>query len=152
MAILVDERADDGVLIGIQHVAQVFSAFRPADAHIDVVEEALYLVIEFVAIRDDDHAPIWDKGCLHDPLGEPCHDEGLARALGVPDDAAFAIEDALARGDVREVLVVACNLLLASIEDYEIVDEGQEAIFLAEGDNAVTEPVRLLGLHGCDCS
>ena len=87
-----------------------------------VLESRLYLLVQFVAVSDDDHARIV-ADILSDPLCQPHHDETLARALTLPDDAALFLGDALLGSLDGEVLVGARGLLDACVEDDEVVDK-----------------------------
>ena len=93
-----------------------------------ITETVGYLFIQFVTVGNDDHAGILDV--LFNPLGQPDHCEGLAGALGVPDDTAILGPNA---GDGRlqgEELIGTGNLFCASIVDDAVVDEVDEAIGL----------------------
>ena len=64
---------------------------------------------------------------LPDPLGQPHHAQGLARALRVPDDAALARTNPLLGRLDPEVLVRTARLLNAGVEDHEVVDNLEKA-------------------------
>ena len=51
-------------------------------------EYALDLLVQLVAVGDDGDAGV--GVVLQDPFGQQHHDDALAAALGVPDDAALA--------------------------------------------------------------
>src|SRR6185437_9649466 len=69
---------------------------------------------------------------LQQPLGEQHHQDALAAALGVPDDAALALADALLRGLHAEELVWPRNLLLTGIEDDEVADQVEQPRLVTE--------------------
>ena len=100
------------------------------DVLVDALEHLLDLLVQFRAVGDDQHA-----GILHvlaNPLGQPDHRQALARALGVPDDAALAPLHVILRGPHAEILVVAAELLGPGVEDDEVVDQLQEAGLAAQ--------------------
>ena len=109
---------------------QVGAAGGAVDLLVDAVEDALDLLVEFGAVGDQQ-----DPGVglvLAEPLGQPDHRQGLARALGVPDDAALALGDPRLSGLDAEVLVVAAGLLDAGVEDHEVVDDLQQPLLRAQ--------------------
>jgi len=69
---------------------------------------------------------------LQQPLGDQHHDDALAAALGVPDDAAFAPGDALLCGLHAEELVRPRHLLLAGVEDDDVADQVEQPGLVAE--------------------
>ena len=83
-----DQRADQPRLGGVERGDQVRAAFGAVDLLVDALEDLLDLLVQFGAVGDDQHAGIGDV--LPNPFGEPDHDQALAAALGVPDDAALA--------------------------------------------------------------
>ena len=96
----------------------------------DAVEDALDLFVQLGPVGDEEHPGV--LLVLPDPLGEPDHRQGLARALGVPDDAALALGDPVLRGLDAEVLVVAADLLRARVEHHEVVDDLQQPLLRAQ--------------------
>ena len=68
-----------------------------------VLHHAFDLLVQFVAVGDDEDAGLGIV--LQQPLGEQHHQDALAAALGVPDDAALALGDAFLRGLHAEELV-----------------------------------------------
>src|SRR6266508_3841291 len=100
---LVDQGANQPLGRLVQGVDEVGTAARAVDRLVDTVEHLLNLVIEFGAIGSQQHARV--RLMLANPLREPYHCERLARALGVPDDAAFALRDPSLRGLDAKVLV-----------------------------------------------
>src|SRR5699024_8546424 len=121
MAVLVNEGADDGILIFIQDRTAIGAAFRPAHLFFHIDKEALNLIVQLVTVSNDDHAAVVD--ILDDPFGKPYHDEGLARTLCIPDDTTLAVLNALAGGDVRKILVMATDLLDSRIINHKVVYE-----------------------------
>ena len=118
---------------------KVGPALGPVHVLPNPLEHPLDLLVELGPVGDDEDAAAVDV--LADPLGEPHHGQALARALGVPDDAALAGADVpLGRLDA-EVLVVAGELLDARVEDDEVVDEFEEPALLEEPDEGAVEGV-----------
>ena len=76
-------------LVGVELGDQVRAALGAVDVLVDALEHLLDLLVQFRAVGDDQHAGIGDV--LPNPLGEPDHDQALAAALRVPDDAALAL-------------------------------------------------------------
>ena len=64
---------------------------------------------------------------LHQPLGEQHHEDALAAALRVPDDAALALPNALLRRLHARELMRARHLLDAVVEDDEVADQVEQA-------------------------
>ena len=88
------------------------------------------LVVEFVSIGDDNDSGV---GVVFEgPFGEEDHGDAFAAALGVPDDAVFFVEDVGLGGFDAEVLMDAGEFLLAAVEEDEVVEEVEEAMFFAE--------------------
>ena len=86
----------------------------------------LDLLVQLVAVGDDDHAGV--GLVLQNPLGQQHHDDALAAALRVPDDAALVGVDVLLRGLDAEVLVHARQLLHAAVEEHEVVHQLDEPL------------------------
>src|SRR5207244_3289134 len=84
---LVDERADQPFVAGVEHAHQLRAAPSATDVLIYALEHLLDLVIQFGAVSDDQHARI--PYVLAEPFREPDHHKALAAALGVPEDAAL---------------------------------------------------------------
>ena len=123
---LLDERTDQRLVGALQDLDQVRPARRPVDVLVHAVEDHLDLLVELLAIGDDQHAAVHALE-LADPLRQPHHREALAAALGVPDDPAFAPLDEGLCLLHAEVLVVAANLLDAGVEHHEVVEEFEQA-------------------------
>ena len=84
---LVDQRAEQARL-GLAELAhQVAPAAGALDGLARLGEDALDLFVQLVAVGDDDHAGV--GLVLQNPLGQQHHDDALAAALRVPDDAAL---------------------------------------------------------------
>src|SRR5208337_5416569 len=98
---------------------KIGAAGRAVDVLVDALEHLLDLLVKFGAVGDDQDAGILDV--LANPLGEPDHRQALARALGVPDDAALLPLHVILRGTDSEILVVAAELLDPGVEDDEVV-------------------------------
>ena len=75
-----------------------------------VLHHALDLLVQFVAVGDDEDAGLGIV--LQQPLGEQHHEDALAAALRVPDDAALAFADALLRRLHARELMRARHLLV----------------------------------------
>ena len=54
----------------------------------DALENLLDLLVQLGAVGNDQHAAAGNA--LADPLRQPDHDQALAAALGVPENAALA--------------------------------------------------------------
>ena len=150
MAVLVNEGADDGILIFIQDRTEIGTAFRPAHLFFHIDKEALNLIVQLVTVSNDDHAAV--VNVLDNPLGEPNHYERFAGTLRVPDDASLAVLNTLAGGDVRKILVMATDLLDSRIINHKVVYERKKPLFLAERHHAVTQTVDFLNLQQLDFS
>jgi len=72
-------------------------------------------------------------------LGEEHHCDAFAAALGVPDDAAFLGTDVGLGGFDAEVLVDARKFFAACVEKDKIIDEFEEARFVAEFEKIFVE-------------
>jgi len=138
---LVDEGAHEPRLGGVERGDQVGAARGPIDVFADALEDFFDLLIQLDAVGDDDHARVGHV--FADPLREPDHDQALARALRVPDDAAFATLHMRLRLTHGEVLIVSAQLLGARIEDDEVVDELEETLLGAELKERAIERVLL---------
>ena len=131
---LVNQRADEPLLALVQGVEQIRAAAGSVDLLVDAVEDLLDLFIKLGAVGDQQDPRI--VLVLADPLRQPHHRQGLARALGVPDDAALALGDPLLRSLHAEELVVASRLLDARVEDHEVVDHLQQPILASTSGSA----------------
>ena len=140
---LVDERAEQRRGVGVELGDEVGAARGAGDVLADALEDHLDLLVELDAVGDDEDTGVGDV--LADPLGEPDHREALARALGVPHDAALAALDERLGGPDAEVLVVAGELLGTAVEDDEVVDELQEAGGVEEPGEGAVEGVVAVG-------
>ncbi len=58
---------------------------------------------------------------------------------GVPDDAAFVVADMFLGGFDSEVLVAAGEFFDASVEEDEVLDEVEEAVWFAEFEQVFVE-------------
>ena len=95
-----------------------------------VLHHPFDLLVQLVAVGDDEDARL--GVVLQQPLGDQHHDDALAAALGVPDDAALALGDAFLRGLHAEELVRPRHLLLAGVEDDEVADQVEQPGLVAE--------------------
>ena len=92
-------------------------------------ENAFDLFVQFVAVGDDHHAGI--GLVLQNPLGQQHHDDALAAALGMPDDAALAAVDMRLRRLDAEILVHARQLFHAAIEQHKVVHQLDQPLLVA---------------------
>ena len=90
---LVDQRAQQSRLGLAELVHQVAAAAGALDGLARLGENPLDLLVQFVAIGDDDDAGV--RVVFQNPLGQQHHDDALAAALRVPDDAALLLADVL---------------------------------------------------------
>src|SRR5262249_13266931 len=125
-----NERAHEPRRGGVQRRNKVSTALRAVDAFFYALEHLLNLLVELCAVRDDEHPRILPF--LPSPSRKPHHREALARALSVPDDAAFSSPHMFPRRPYTEILIVAADLLRSCVENDEIVNQLQEAILLAK--------------------
>ncbi len=95
-----------------------------------ILHHALDLLVQLVAVGDDEDARL--GVVLQQPLGDQNHEDALAAALGVPDDAALAPGDTFLRGLHAEKLVRPRHLLLAGVEDHEVADQVEQPGLVAE--------------------
>ena len=86
---LVDQRAQQARLGLAELGHQVAAAAGALDGLARLGEDPLDLFVQLVAVGDDGHAGV--GVVLQNPLGQQHHDDALAAALGVPDDAALAL-------------------------------------------------------------
>ena len=132
---LVDQRAQEAR----RGRAELLHELRPrGDArrgrlgadHPGVLHHPLDLLVQLVAVGDDQDARL--GVVLQQPLGDQHHQDALAAALRVPDDAALAPGDAFLRRLHAEELVRPRHLLLAGVEDDEVADQVEQARLVAE--------------------
>ena len=91
-----------------------------------VAHHALDLLVQFVAVGDDQHARV--GVILQQPLGQQQHEDAFAAALRVPDDAALAPAHPLLRCLEGKKLVGAGDLLVAAVEDNKIAQQVEQTI------------------------
>ena len=120
-----------------QLLHQVAPAAGALDRFAGFVEDTLDLFVQFVAVGDDQHPRV--RLVLQNPLGQQHHHDALAAALGVPEDAALVGVDVRLRGLESEILVHARQLLLAAVEQDEIVHQFDQAGFIAELQQILVE-------------
>jgi hypothetical protein len=92
-------------------------------------EDPLDLLVQFVAVGDDGDASV--RVVFQNPLGEQHHDDALAAALGVPDDAALLVADMALRRLDAEILVRARQLLHPAVEQHKVVHEFDQPALVA---------------------
>ena len=127
---LVDQRADQPFVAGVERPHEIGAAAGAVNGFADALEDPLDLLVQLGAVGDDQHPAAGHV--LADPLREPDHGQALAATLGVPDDAALAAPDARLCRPHPEVLVVAAGLLHARIEDHEVVHDLEQPLPGAE--------------------
>ena len=88
------------------------------------------MFIEFVSIGDDQNPGF--GVVFEQPFGNKHHEDTFAAALGVPDDAAFALADAVLGGFDGCELVGTGDFLSAAVEDDEITNQVKKSRFFAE--------------------
>ena len=84
-------------------------------------ENALDLLVQLVAVGDDGDAGV--GVVFQNPLRQQHHDDALAAALRVPDDAALAFPRILLGGLDAEILVDPRQFLDAAVEKHEVVHQ-----------------------------
>ena len=90
------------------------------------------MLIQFLAVGNDQYTRIGI--ILQNPLGEPHHRQTLAAALGMPNDAAvLLVRQTMLRPLDGIVLIIAADLFDALIEDYKVVDQIKETLFVKQG-------------------
>ena len=131
---LVDQRADQARRRRAQPAHELVAARHPRRWRIGandarVAHHALDLLVELVAVGDDQHTGI--RLAFEDPFGQQHHKDALARPLGVPDDAALALGQPLLRQLHADELVLPGHFLDARVEDHEVPDQVEQP-FLAQ--------------------
>ena len=76
---LMNQRAKQSIVIGIQPLQQVFAALGADNFLIDADIILFDLLIKFLTVSDDQYTGIGIIG--QDPLGKPHHSQALAAAL-----------------------------------------------------------------------
>src|SRR5207249_8805067 len=100
-------------------------------------KDPLNLFVQLVAIGDDGDTSVGI--ILQYPFGEQHHDNALAAALCVPDDATLLLAHMLLCGLDAEVLVHTRQLLHATVEQHKVVHQLDEATFLAQLEQILVE-------------
>jgi type I restriction enzyme M protein len=101
---------------------------RAQDIHRIVDTFARKLDVPKYARMTDEH----DAGVrivFKNPFGQQHHDDALAAALSVPDDAALALAHVFLRGLDAEKLVNARQFFHAIVEQHEVVDQFEQRVF-----------------------
>ena len=133
----VDQGTDEARLGLAEETYEVASAGGALNGFTNGGEHAFDLFIEFVAVGDDD-----DPGAgqvFQYPSGEQHHDDALAAALGVPDNAALAFAHVALGGLDAEILVDARQFFNAAIEEHEIVQQFDEPLLGAHLEQVLIE-------------
>ena len=131
------------VVGAVQHVDEVVARHRPRHFLSRVDKPVLDLLVEFVPIRHDDDAGL--RTHQADPLRQPDHQETLARALRMPDDAAFLLRDARLRRLQCKELARTHHLLVPPVEHDRIVDEPRQADRFEHFQQRTVEKLRIRG-------
>src|SRR3989442_1060990 len=118
------------LFVHVKDTHEIRAAFRPVNILADALENLFDLLVQFGAVGDDQDAAAGDV--LANPFSEPYHDQTLAAALRMPDDAALAPLHARLSGADSRVLIVTAGLLDAGVEDDEVVHELEQALLVAE--------------------
>ena len=124
LAELMHQRTKQPILMGVQPGQQIGATLGTDNGFIDTLVIPLNLLIQLITIRGDQHTSGGDIG--QQPLGQPDHGQGFTAALGMPDDATLAGQQALLSAHNTVILVVTAHLLLTFIKNQEVVDQIQE--------------------------
>ena len=85
---LVDHRDDQAAPVGLEQFLEVFLALGHGDlAEADRLQVAEELGFQLVAVHDHEDGRVLEGRVFDQPLGDRDHRVGLARSLGVPDQA-----------------------------------------------------------------
>ena len=126
------QRAQKTVIESVHAFKQIFSALSADDILIHTLVILFDLLIQFLAVGNDQYTRIGI--ILQNPLGEPHHRQTLAAALGMPNDAAvLLVRQTMLRPLDGIVLIIAADLFDALIEDYKVVDQIKETLFVKQG-------------------
>ena len=143
---LVDHRDDQAAAIRIEDVLQVVLALGSLDMDVgglhlaeQAVHPPLKLALQLVAVDDEDDGGVVEAGLvLEDLPGSGQKREGLARALGMPDEATGLLGVGAAGDDLvdRLALVLAQDRLLGlgvlDVEEDPVLQRAQEGVRLEE--------------------
>ena len=69
---------------------------------------------------------------LQNPLGQKHHDDALAAALGVPDDAALLLTDVLLASFGAKILMHTGQLLPTTVEYHEVPHQFDQPILATD--------------------
>ena len=123
------QRAQKTVIENVQAFKQIFSTLSADDILIHTLVILFDLLIQFLAVGNNQYTRIGI--ILQNPLGEPHHCQTLAAALGMPNDAAaLLVRQTMLRPLDGIVLIIAADLFDALIEDYKVVDQIKETLFV----------------------
>ena len=132
----VDQRTEQA-RFGLAELAhQVATAASAFDRLASLGEHPLDLFVQLVAVGDDGDAGVGIV--LQNPPGEQHHDDALAAALRVPDDAAFPFARVCLRSLDSEILVGARQLLHA-VEEDEVVHQLDEPVLPAHLEKVLVQ-------------
>src|SRR5580700_733444 len=101
----------------------------PVNGLARVLENSLYLFVEFVAVSDDQDACI--GLVFKNPLCKQHHHDAFATALCVPDYAALIRLGMILRGFYAKVLMRSWQLFHPSVEEDEVVHQFNKPLFVA---------------------
>lgn len=132
--------------MGVEELQQVSPAGGPLHRFVGGVEDPDDLLVQFIAVGDDDHAGVGDV--LAYPPGQPHHRQAFPTALGMPDDAAphrLPIQTLHPRPRRlnAEKLVGPADLFHARVEEDEVFDDFVEALRVKQLGDFAAQQIRL---------
>ena len=138
------QRANQPILRFIQPLDQIVAALGTDDLFPNADKQLFDLIIQLFPVSDDQDTCFWIVG--KDPLGQPHHRQGLTAALRMPDNAAllFSGEAVLSTLD-GVILIIAADLFPTLVEDNEVMDQVEKAVFL---EHSIELPVQLFIQRG----
>ena len=135
-----DERTEQRWVGGIELGKEIRPAATAHNRFVDPQKDLFDLLVQLGAVGDDEDTGVGD--IFAQPLGEPDHGQTFAAALGVPEDAPFALTHPRLRCLDAKVLVVATELFGAAVKDSKVVDQFQQARLVAELNQMTVERAR----------
>jgi hypothetical protein len=137
LAELVHQRAEQARRRLAKLAHQVAAAAGAVDGFPSGAEDPLNLLVQLVAVGDDEHARVGIV--LQDPPRQQHHDDALAAALRVPNDAALAPAHVSLRRLDAEILVYARQLLDTAVEEHKVVHQLDDALLAEELEQVLVE-------------
>src|SRR5690606_12395552 len=104
---------------------------------VDAFEHLFNLLIQFDSVGDDQDARVGD--IFPNTFGDPDHRQTFATALGVPDDAALALTNALLSRYYAKILVVTAQLLRTRVEHRKVMYQLQQPVLVAQLQQGAVE-------------